>query len=39
MEKKMEMPFFDQQGVIFTNFVLLVITDHAACIVLGISVM
>jgi hypothetical protein len=37
MAKKMVMPFFDQQGVIFTNCVLLVITVHAAYIVLGIS--
>jgi hypothetical protein len=38
MAKKMAMSFFDQQGVIFTNCVLLVITVHAAYIVLGISV-
>jgi hypothetical protein len=36
MAKKMVMPFFDQQGVIFTNCVLLVITVNAAYIVLGI---
>jgi hypothetical protein len=39
MAKKMVMPFFDQQGVIFINCVLLVITVHAAYIVLGISMM
>jgi hypothetical protein len=38
MAKKMVMPLFDQQGVIFTNCVLLVITVHAAFTVLGISV-
>jgi hypothetical protein len=37
MAKKMVMKFFDQQGVIFTNCVLLVITVDAAYIVLGIS--
>jgi hypothetical protein len=35
MAKKMVMPFFDQQGVIFTNCVLLFITVNAAFIVLG----
>jgi hypothetical protein len=32
----MVMPFFDQQGAIFTYCVLLVITVNAAYIVLGI---
>jgi hypothetical protein len=36
MAKKMVMPFFDQQGAIFTNCVLLAITINAAYIVLGI---
>jgi hypothetical protein len=36
MAKKMVMPFFDQQGVIFNNCVLLIITVNAAYIVLGI---
>jgi hypothetical protein len=36
MSKKMVMPFFDQQGPIFTNYVLLAITVNAAYIVLGI---
>jgi hypothetical protein len=36
MAKKMVMPFFDQQGAIFTNGVFLVITVNAAYIILGI---
>jgi hypothetical protein len=36
MAKKMVMPFFDQQGAIFTNCVLLAITAIEAYIVLGI---
>jgi hypothetical protein len=36
MAKKMVMPFFDQQGAIFTNCVLLAITGNAAYIVMGI---
>jgi hypothetical protein len=36
MAKKMVVPFFDQQGVIFTNCVLLAITVYAAYIVLCI---
>jgi hypothetical protein len=36
MAKKMVMPFFDQQGAIFTNCVLQVITVNDAYIVLGI---
>jgi hypothetical protein len=36
MSKKMVMPFFDQQGAIFTNCVLLAITVNAAFIVLDI---
>jgi hypothetical protein len=36
MAKKMVMPFFDQQGAIFTNCVLLTITVNAAYIVLAI---
>jgi hypothetical protein len=36
MAKKMAMPFFDQQGAIFTNCVLLVITVNDTYIVLGI---
>jgi hypothetical protein len=36
MAKKMVMPFFDQQGAIFTNGVLLVITVNDTYIVLGI---
>jgi hypothetical protein len=36
MAKKMVMPFFDQQGAIFTNCVLLVIPVNDAYIVLGI---
>jgi hypothetical protein len=36
MAKKMVMPFFDQQGAIFTNFVLLVIIVNDAYFVLGI---
>jgi hypothetical protein len=36
MAKKMVMPFFDKQGQIFTNCVLLVIAVNDAYIVLGI---
>jgi hypothetical protein len=36
MAKKMVMPFFDQQGAIFTHCALLAITVNAAYIVLGI---
>jgi hypothetical protein len=36
MAKKMVMLFFDQQGVIFSNCVLMVITVNAVYIVLGI---
>jgi hypothetical protein len=36
MAKKMVMPFFDQQGAVFTNCVLLAITVNVAYIVLYI---